>query len=146
MSIDPQAARMQLILRGHRIGCLYHFTDIDNLPLILDAGGIRSKEWLERKGWLDRVKTGGSQLSKSLDVAHDNWDKVSLSWCLKHTMAWWKEAEQHLCYLIVNLGVALQDGIVFTDRNATDNNEQRGMSLEGLQLVDYAAVQDPFAY
>jgi len=146
MSIDPQAARMQLILRGHRIGCLYHFTDIDNLPLILDAGGIRSKEWLERKGWLDRVKTGGSQLSKSLDVAHDNWDKVSLSWCLKHPMAWWKEAEQHLCYLIVNLGVALQDGIVFTDRNATDNNEQRGMSLEGLQLVDFAAVQDPFAY
>lgn len=130
MSIDHQAARMQLILRGHRIGCLYHFTDIDNLPLILEGNGLRSKEWLERKGWLDRVKTGGNQLSKDLDVAHDNWDKVSLSWCLKHPMAWWKEAEQHLCYLNVSLGVALRDGIVFTDRNATDNNEQRGTSLE----------------
>lgn len=137
---------MKGYLQQQRIAVLYHFTDIDNLPLILQAGGLRSKKWLERNSMLDRVKTGGNQLSKDLDLRRGNWDKVSLSFCHGTPMAYRRETEQHLCYAVIKLDVVLREGVQFTDRNATDSNHQRGEGLQGLNLVDFSAIRASFPY
>jgi hypothetical protein len=138
--------QMLTLLRRERISALYHFTDIDNLPLVARFGGLRSKKYLEEQGVLDQINTGGNQLSKSLDLHWGNWDKVSLSWCPQLPMAYWREQEQHLCYIVVNLRVALQQGVIFTDRNATDNDQRREDGLQGLQIVDFNAVKRGHPY
>lgn len=137
---------MRAFITQQRIPALYHFTDINHLPLIVELDGLRSKQYLEKYGLLDQLKGGGNQLSKELDVYWGNWDKVSLSWCAKLPMAYYREQEQHLCYIIVNKDYALQQGVLFTDRNATDNGQQRGEGLSGLQLIDFGAVKSSYPY
>lgn len=146
MDFRPEAEQMRDYLKRQNIAALYHFTNIENLPLILQVGGLCSKEWLEHNGLLDRINTGGNMLSKAPDQRHGNWDKVSLSFCQNHPMAYYREAEQHMCYAVIKLDVALRRGVQFTDRNATDNNEQRGEGLQGLSLVDFSAVRANFPY
>ena len=124
---------------------MYHFTDIDNLPLIASLGGLKSKNFLENGGLLDEIKTGGNQLSKALDLRWGNWDKVSLSWCPKLPMTWYREQEQHLVYIVTPLDLALRTGVVFSDKNATDTLQNRAEGMNGLQNVNFKAVKHPIA-
>jgi hypothetical protein len=144
--LHRQAAQMRSFLQREGIRDLYHFTDIENLPLVAQLGALVSKESLENAGLLDQVKTGGNRLSKELDLRFGNWNKVSLSWCPKLPMAYWREQQQHLCYVVVNHNIALRRGVVFTDKNAASPYTRRYEGLAGLQLVDFDCVRDPYAY
>lgn len=44
------------ILQKNNINSLWHFTDIRNLPLIKRLNGLRSKDFLEKKGYLKNVE------------------------------------------------------------------------------------------
>lgn len=146
MTLHPQADLMRSLIEQQEVRSLYHFTDIDNLPLIASLDGLRSKAFLEQHGHLESLKTGGNDLSRDLDIHWGNWDKVSLSWCSKLPMAYWREQQQHLCYIIVEREYALQQGVIFTDRNAVDNNHHRNEGLAGLQAVDFQAVKREHPY
>ena len=58
---------MKQILNREDITFLYHFTSIENLPLIGECKGLCSKLKLERLGLLNNVVTGGNELSLDLD-------------------------------------------------------------------------------
>ena len=104
MQLAQDAEEMLNYLKRYDITHLYHFTDIENLPLIFEMGGLVSKQKLENHGLLESIKTGGNPLSKELDEHWGNWDKVSLSWASQLPMAYYREQEQHLCYIVVKLG------------------------------------------
>lgn len=133
-------------IKGEQIPALYHFTDINNLPLIAELNGLKSKEFLEKNEYLKNIRTGGNEISIGLDASRGNWDKVSLSWCAKHPMAYWREMEQHLCYIIVDKKVAVQENVLFTDRNATDSLHTRNKGILGLNNVNFDAVRSTYPY
>lgn len=134
------------IIKKNEIRYLYHFTDIDNLPYIAKHGGLLSKEKLEQIGLLDKIKTGGNQLSKDLDIIYGNWDKVSLNWAPKMPMMWHIQQRQHLCILLIKVEVALLEDVIFTDKNAADSSCMRESGLNGIKLVDFSCVKDPIAH
>jgi hypothetical protein len=132
---------MKQILNREGISFLYHFTSIDNLSLIAECKGLCSKEKLEKLGLLDGVATGGNELSLSLDKHWSNWKKVHLYFSTGSPMAYGKQQESHICYLFIDADVALWQGVVFTDVNATDSGQHRGEGLAGLGLIDFSAVK-----
>lgn len=146
MAFHPDTEKMQAIFRKYNIQTLYHFTDINNLPIIAKCNGLWSKEKLERYGFLDSVVTGGNELSLSLDRELGNWDKVHLYFCPNTPMAYTKQQEAHLCYLVIKPDVAFQQGVFFTNTNATRkrNGHKRGQGLEGLKLVDFETIKSTF--
>lgn len=99
---------------------------------------------MEEKNLLDQVVTGGNELSLDLDRDLGNWDKVHLYFCPHTPMAYVKQQTRHLCYLIIEPTVALWQGVVFTDTNATRTRErphQRGEGVQGLRLVDFEVIR-----
>jgi len=143
MTVNPDAEKMQAIFRKYNIQTLYHFTDINNLLHIDKCNGLWSKEKLERHGFLDSVVTGGNELSLSLDIELGNWDKVHLYFCPNTPMAYTKQQDAHLCYLVIKPDVAFQQGVFFTNTNATRkrNGHRRDQGLEGLKLVDFDTIK-----
>jgi len=57
----------------------------------------------------------------------------------------WQRAPRsaHICYLIIDPNVALWEGVVFTDTNATKttNGQKRGQGMGGLSLVDFDTIK-----
>lgn len=146
VNLHPKARQIEAKLRENGIKALYHFTDIHNLSLILQCGGLWSKEKLEDKHLLSKVITGGNELSLNLDRGLGNWDKVHLYFCPYTPMAYYKQQEKHICYLMINSEVALRKGVVFTDTNATRmrNEHQRAEGIKGLNLVDFNIIKLTF--
>lgn len=142
---SPDYKEIKAVLDKHNIKGLYHFTDISNLPLILKCDGLWSKERLENANLLSKVITGGNSLSKDLDIYWGNWDKVSLNWGPKMPMMWHIQQQRHLCFFVIKPEIALQSGVVFTDKNATDNTQKREQGILGLNLIDFSAIKDPYA-
>jgi len=151
MAFHSKANEMKRILDKHGIQKLYHFTAIDNLAVIAECGGLWSKEKLERAGLFDKIITGGNDLSISLDRSLGNWDKISLHFCPRTPMAYriqqnfWNRDPQtaHICYFIINSSIALWDGVIFTDTNATRtiDGQKRGQGLEGMKLIDFDTIK-----
>jgi hypothetical protein len=145
MSEDNPAKNIESFLRQSKLQYLFHFTDIRNLPTIFKYG-LLTKQTLEQKNVLDKIQTGGNSLSRVLDLRHDNWGKVSLSWCPKIPMAYYREQDQHLCYLVFDSLLAVQEGVYFTDRNAVDASHVRFTGIEGINLVDIKSIKSSHPY
>lgn len=145
MPRHPGAAQIKKILDSKGVNILYHFTDVSNLELISRCGGLWSKKKLEDAGLLARVITGGNDLSLGLDRRWTNWAKVHVYFAPRTPMAYRKQQESHICYLLLDRELALLQDVVFTDINATDNNQRRGEGLAGIKLVDFAAVRTGYA-
>jgi len=101
-----EAQQILQILKSHNIQSLWHFTDIRNLPLIKKLNGLRSKEFLEKRGYLTRVYCGGNELSHNLDRELGNWDKVSLNFTPHTPMAYHIKKEKHLVFIEIDISVA----------------------------------------
>ncbi|MBM4329944.1 MAG: DUF4433 domain-containing protein [Deltaproteobacteria bacterium] len=147
----PEYAEMKRILTKYGIQCLYHFTAVDNLAVISECGGLLSKQKLEKARLLDKIITGGNELSLGLDKTHGNWDKVHLYFCPNTPMAYriqqYPEGRNpqgaHICYLLIDPIVATWEGVFFTDTNATQtiDGHQRKQGLEGLRLIDFDTIR-----
>jgi ssDNA thymidine ADP-ribosyltransferase, DarT len=144
--ISTDAGQMKTLPTGAGITVVYHFSDIDNLQLVRELGGLMSKERLQACGRFDEVRCGGNDLSHQLDVANGNWDKVSFGFRSKMPMAYHKEKERHLCYFVAGVDVCLRSGVIFSDRNAAATGQRRGLGMEGLRNIDFSAVKDPWAH
>ena len=145
MSRDQEILAIKNFLIENEITYLFHFTDLSNLGTIAKYG-LLTKATLEKKGALGKIKTGGNKLSKNLDIVHKNWDKVSLSWCTKIPMSYYREQEQHLCYLQIDSLIAASGNVYFTDSNAVDSNHKREKGIQGLKYVDVQSINSEYPY
>mgnify|MGYP000598711781 CR=1 FL=1 len=145
-----QREEMKKVLDSYGIYELFHFTCVDNLELIAKCGGIWSKKKLEKARLLDEVITGGNEISKKNDIQCKNWDKVSLSFCYGHPMAYnilerkypgRPPQSAHICYLVIDQEVALWDGVLFAPTNATKSGTQPRGGLEGLNSVNFELIR-----
>lgn len=137
--------KVKNILRKNNINSLWHFTDIRNLPLIFELGGLRSKQYIvnNTESLADagkEVYAGGNELSHNLDRMHGNWDKISLS-CIPNTpMFYNKKVQSHFVLIEIDLDI-LDEHATFTDTNATSSEHRRDMGVNGLDLIDFTAIK-----
>lgn len=138
-TLHPQSSTIWERLNRARIEALYHFTNVMNLRSICETEAICSKLTLESLGRRPFVY-GGNELSHSLDRRHGNWDKVSLSLTPFTPMVYHKKRASHLCFLVIRPEVATWLGTIFTDTNATNNDQRRAEGLNGLSLIDFREI------
>lgn len=140
---SSEAQQILQILKNHNIQSLWHFTDIRNLPLIKKFNGLRSKEFLENRGYLTKVYCGGNELSHNLDRELGNWDKISLNFTPYTPMAYHIKKEKHLVFIEIDISVATFEGVFFTDCNATRlrNGQKREKGVKGLRNVRFEHIQ-----
>jgi len=144
MQLHHQAAQIKKTLEENGIEILYHFTAINNLKWLAQYG-LLSKEKLEEKGIFDEIETGGDGLiSLKLDRELGNWGKVSLYFCPHIPMAYGKQGEKHIVYILINPEVATWENVLFTDTNATrkQNGHHRKQGMEGVNLVDFKTIKE----
>lgn len=139
--LHPEADAILEHLKKEEIAFLYHFTSVNNLPVILREKGLYSKEKLLANNLLLSVESGGNTLSHNLDSRNNNWDKISLSLTPYLPMAYHKKREQHLCYFVLRPEIAALSGVVFTDTNAARNDHMRGEGLQGLNQIHFEIVR-----
>jgi hypothetical protein len=139
--VEQASAEILGRLARERIESLYHFTSIENLPLIGGIGALCSKAVLEEFGYWPVPVPGGNELSRDLDQGRGNWDKVSISFTPRTPMIYWRKRQTHLCFFVLRPEVAGLPGTVFTDTNATTTGHRRSEGVAGLELVDFAAVR-----
>lgn len=136
-------------LEEKRIFSLWHFTAISNLPYIFEHNGLRSKKYLEEKGILEKIITGGNELSHRLDKGLDNWDKISLSFTPYTPMAYHKKQEQHLVFIEIDYTICSKEKNIFTDCNANrlKNGQKRAEGIEGLKNIRWEYISsDPMPW
>jgi len=123
------------------VSYLYHFTAIANLPGILQVGALCSKAWLEELDRWPPPTPGGTPDSHLLDRSLGNWNYVSLYYTPRTPMAYHRKRQMHLCFLVLHPRVATYEGVLFTDLNAASPRAQRVPGLQGLQAVNFEAIQ-----
>ena len=141
--LHPASEQILQRLRRERINSLYHFTCVENLPCIRQAGALCSKDKLEKLGLWPCPDPGGNETSHNLDKHHDNWDKLALNFTAHTPMAYWKKQAKHLCFFSISTKAAALDRVLFTDTNATSTIEphKRLPGLDGLNLVNFSAIR-----
>lgn len=147
MSFSQDQSKILEILRKNGINSLWHFTDIKNLPHIRELGGLRSKEYLERKGYWGRniLFPGGDNISQNIDRKLGNWDKISLNFKPYTPLTYIKKREKHLAFIEIDPEVAACENVYFADCNAarTRNKQKRGKGMKGLSYVRFDIISGP---
>ena len=137
--LSPDAPAIKARLQREQITTLYHFTDIRNLPGIYMLKALCSKQMLDNKGI--EPYSGGNSLSYNLDHWNNNWDKIFLSLTPYTPMAYRLKQNRRVCCLFINPIVTTWKGVEFTDTNATSNDHRRGTGIQGLNYINFSAIQ-----
>lgn len=100
-----------------KYGCqrVYHFTDVDNLPLIRSNGGLYSLEQLKRRG-ITPPKPGGNDWSHDADESRGLHRFVHLCFKESHPMEYVARSEGRIGptkFLRVNIDVLFLDGVLY---------------------------------
>src|SRR5438128_10200787 len=133
-------------LDSEHIEVLYHFTDILNLPRIFSSGGLRPTQELRLMPDFGQVILGGDRQSQLDDQKWKNDQYVRLNFWPRTPMAYYREADRNLCYILVNSRVGARNGVLFTDTNAIAGDHVRKTGPEGLELVDFRAGLHPMPW
>ena len=138
MNLSPEAEHIRKRLAAEGIDTLWHFTDIENLPLI-QGNGLFSKARLEAENIFEQVKTGGTNESIEADRQRGNWNFISLAYTHSTPMFYHCKQKQHLVYWAVDPEVASLEGVLFTNKNALKrfNGTTRFPGLKGLNEVKF---------
>lgn len=130
-------------LRANGITKLYHFTDRDNLPSIINNGGLYSWADCEQKG-ITIPKQGGGDLSKSLDRRYNLQNYVRTSFTREHPMMYIAMNDGRITnpvILEISLDAADLSDTMFADRNAASNGVQFGKGVDALNKIHFNAVK-----
>lgn len=141
LKLHPEAAHIAARLKKEQISELYHFTDVENLPLIAQIGELWCKRRLKEGGFWPNVRPGGNSLSQNLNGKLGNAEKVELNFSPHTPMAFYKKQDSHLCFFCVSVDVAQWDGVLFTDFNAASPTAERMAGPSGLDLVDFDEIR-----
>lgn len=130
------------LFSDNEINYLYHFTSIENVEKIKEAGGLYSWNYLDEHG-LTVPCPGGDELSRSLDKRDHLEDYVRLSFCKKHPMSYRLQKNgKQIVLLKIKTDVALLKDTRFSNMNATDNRAIKGIDVEFLrEQVDFEATK-----
>ena len=132
-----------LLLGANDIQYFYHFTDIRNIPLIRETGGLLSTRLLrERK---KDVIFGGNDFSLTEDKKKGLDRYVRLSFCSDHPMAWhlFKRTGSKVVLLRIDTRIC-DNKTLFSNINAIDARAVVRSGLEGLNLINFDAVKKTY--
>ena len=133
----------QAVLDQNGITTLYHFTDRDNLESIIKNGGLYSWSDCEQKG-IKISKPGGGALSRQLDMKDNLQDYVRVSFTAQHPMMYVAMNEGRISnpvILEIDPEVALLDGTLYADRNATRSGANVGGKTDDLKKVHFKSLK-----
>lgn len=125
-------------LKQNGVDYFYHFTDIRNLALIKQYGGLFSWKYLASNN-IDIPNAGGNNRSQTDDTYYSNQDYVHLSFCKDHPMLYRKQKEEpgsQFVLLKISIEVATFETTLFSTKNATAHNHHEGASLAALSWVN----------
>lgn len=131
----------QKLLQRHNVKEFYHFTDKSNLESIVSNGGLYSWYYSDSNG-IEIHLPGGDNLSRELDATYGLEDYVRASFCKSHPMKYRLEkVGREVVVLKLSLEIAYFKSTLFSDRNATDSDHQKGGDIEDLAKVDFNATR-----
>ncbi len=130
------------ILREYNIESLYHFTDSSNIASIKEHGGLYSW-WTANEKGIFIPKSGGDDLSKSLDERYNLEDYVRLSFTQNHPMMY--VAQKNGCILNpiilkIDPQIIFWKDTIFSDMNATKNNHSHGKEFNDFKRIKFDVV------
>lgn len=129
------------LLKNNQIDCFYHFTDVRNVPLIKDMGGLCSWYFLRNSG-VNIPFQGSDEDSMKYDRKYGLEDYVRLSFCTSHPMEHRLRTQgANLVVLRISSEVAKFSETLFSDINAADSNHSHGGQLEDLLKVNIGATK-----
>lgn len=129
------------LLKNNQIDCFYHFTDVRNIPLIKDMGGLCSWHFLINNG-VNIPFQGGDEDSMRYDKKYRLEDYVRLSFCTSHPMEHRLRTQgANLVVLRISSEVAKFSETLFSDINAADSQHSHGGKLEDLLRVNIGATR-----
>ena len=131
------------ILEQHGIKKLYHFTDRDNLESIIRNGGLYSWADCDSKG-IKIEKTGGSQISKTLDLRDGLQNFVRVSFVTQHPMMYVAMNDGRISnpiILEIDPEVIYWQETLYADRNATKSGAKIGGKIENFKDINFNAVK-----
>ena len=137
---------IQYILQQNNIQKLYHFTDRDNLEVIIKNGGLYSWKDCEEKG-ITIPKPGGGgpgSLSWSLDARSGLQKYVRVSFTKQHPMMYIAMNEGRISnpvILEINPDVLFEETTKYSDRNATRNGALIGDDIEAFRRIHFQTVK-----
>lgn len=130
------------IVNQNNITCLYHFTDIANIPSIKRNGGLYSWYSCGQKGIKIPVP-GGSKLSRELDLKCNLHDYVRLSFNKRHPMLYVAQRDGRITnpiFLEISPEVIYWEETLFSNENAASNS-----AIIGGRLYDFKRINFSFA-
>jgi hypothetical protein len=128
----------EVIIQREHIFRLYHFTDVQNLPSIVNSGGLQSWSELARNR-IVHVQ-GSNDLSRKLDCARGLQDYVRLCFRCDHPMAHIAINEgriRELVWLEIDPRVIYFSQTRLSDRNATDNDAIIGSTIDDFKAIRF---------
>ena len=131
------------VLDQNGITTLYHFTDRDNLESIINNGGLYSWSDCEQKG-IKISKPGGGALSRQLDMKGNLQDYVRVSFTAQHPMMYVAMNEGRISnpvILEIDPEVAMLDGTLYADRNATRSGTNVGGTTDDLKKIHFKSLK-----
>jgi ssDNA thymidine ADP-ribosyltransferase, DarT len=148
---DPssaRASRLEWPLMGtttnplSRIPCLYHFTDVRNLPLIRTLGGLQSTARLREQA--QQFFPGGNQWSLEQDQRFGMDTYVHLCWATGHPMEWHirqRDAAVRMIYLQIDTAILFEPNVRFSPGVANAVNMVTHSVQEAVDgnMIDYDA-------
>ncbi len=138
-----QSKAFREVLNRHGIRYLYHFTDRENLPSIIQSGGLYSWAGCDQKG-IRIPKPDGGLLSRQLDCRDGLESYVRISFTPQNPMMYVSMNEGRISnpvILLIDPEIIEEEGVLFADRNATRNGVQIGDSLDALNRIHFDTVK-----
>ena len=138
-----QSKAFREVINRHGIRYLYHFTDRENLPSIIQSGGLYSWAGCDQKG-IRIPKPDGGLLSRQLDCRDGLESYVRISFTPQNPMMYVSMNEGRISnpvILLIDPEIIEEEGVLFADRNATRNGVQIGDSLDALNRIHFDTVK-----
>lgn len=129
----------QIIINKHKINCLYHFTDRQNLQSIRSNSGLYSWYTCNQRG-IKIPAQGGSELSKNLDQRHGLQDYVRLCFNKNHPMFYVARRDGRLkspYFLEILTDVIYWQDTLFSNENAASNTVIIGGSINHFNNINF---------
>ena len=127
------------LVKRHRIGSLYHFTDARNLESIRRNGGLYSWWQCGRRG-IRITAPGGDRRSRRMDEEHALQDYVRLSFNPRLPMMYVAQKAGRIgdiAILRIDPSVIYLEPTLFSDRNANDRDAWLGPSIKTFERIDF---------
>ena len=145
-SYKKDAEEIRKHLEKHGIKYFYHFTDAAKLPSIIKNGGLLSYKSCLDKGISIPVRYDMAK-SRDIDAKKNLEDYARVSFCKRLPKLYERQAESSdadFVLLYISTEVALLEGTLFTDKEATQDKFNSGGELKDLKQVNIQSTQKEY--